>query len=289
MSQNADVVRLLGDVLSGKYDLPKADPVSCHVPQTAYLPHHVPQTVPLPHHVPQTSALPRHIPQTAPLPHNEHADRPSDVGRSESRQAPQRLRLALVDEQAEMEDHVRLFLGTYRLSSRLVNGKPAWRHETRHKQWVAFNGRRGWHAQMEHELGQRRGWLTLEDSNCDLPCVSKVRWLCYSQARHCWYSVRALACKAVKPVHGSGSCHDALRPPLRALGIAQAGPEQLVRVCKQTMPNVQALPGVVKPKSPVRPVSAEEMATTEAHLPMAIDADHDRSQARYDLNDSDAE
>jgi hypothetical protein len=138
---------------------------------------------------------------------------------------------------AEMDGHARSFLGLYHLADRLVNGKPAWRHRkkptqvlspapcshpphrstityssapqsniptapARAVQWLAFDGSKGWHAQLEHELGAHKGWMVLSDISCATPNRSKVPFLCYNRQKG-WQKLRALVCEAVAPARAS--------------------------------------------------------------------------------------
>lgn len=67
--------------------------------------------------------------------------------------------------------------GLFRLSTREVNGKPAYRHALRRDRWIAFNGS-GWMAQNDRALGTKSGVLLLKDTRCATPDVSPLSWLC---------------------------------------------------------------------------------------------------------------
>ena len=65
--------------------------------------------------------------------------------------------------------------GLFRLSTREVNGKPAYRHALRSDRWIAFNGS-GWMAQNESALGSKVGVLLLKDRRCATPDASPLCW-----------------------------------------------------------------------------------------------------------------
>ena len=65
--------------------------------------------------------------------------------------------------------------GLFRLSTRPVNGKPAYRHALRSDRWIAFNGS-GWMAQIESALGTKVGVLLLKDKRCATPDASPDCW-----------------------------------------------------------------------------------------------------------------
>ena len=58
----------------------------------------------------------------------------------------------------------------------LVNGRPAWRHTTHLKCWLAFDGAI-WRGQPEASLGQKRGFLQLPDAGALTPDASAATWL----------------------------------------------------------------------------------------------------------------
>ena len=60
--------------------------------------------------------------------------------------------------------------GLFRLSTREVNGKPAYRHALRRDRWIAFNGS-GWMAQNDRALGTKSGVLLLKDTRCVTPDI----------------------------------------------------------------------------------------------------------------------
>ena len=65
--------------------------------------------------------------------------------------------------------------GLFRLSTREVNGKPAYCHAVRRDRWIAFNGS-GWMAQNERALGTKSGVLLLKDRRCATPDASPLSW-----------------------------------------------------------------------------------------------------------------
>jgi curved DNA-binding protein CbpA len=65
--------------------------------------------------------------------------------------------------------------GLFRLSTRDVCGKPAYRHALRGDRWIAFNGS-GWMAQNESALGTKVGVLLLKDKRCATPDASPLFW-----------------------------------------------------------------------------------------------------------------
>ena len=65
--------------------------------------------------------------------------------------------------------------GLFRLSTREVHGKPAYRHALRRDRWIAFNGS-GWMAQNESALGTKQGVLLLKDKRCFTPDASPLSW-----------------------------------------------------------------------------------------------------------------
>jgi hypothetical protein len=69
------------------------------------------------------------------------------------------------------------FMGEYRLDgSRLVNGRPVWRHTAHLTCWLAFDGV-NWRGQPESDLGQRWGLLLLPDADAASPGASSATWL----------------------------------------------------------------------------------------------------------------
>jgi hypothetical protein len=68
-------------------------------------------------------------------------------------------------------------MGEYRLDgSKLVNGRPVWRHTAHLTCWLAFDGA-NWRGQPEADLGQRWGLLLLPDADAATPGASSATWL----------------------------------------------------------------------------------------------------------------
>eukprot|EP00900_Chrysochromulina_parva_P012207 jgi/Chrpa1/20988/Chrysochromulina_OHIO_Genome00026681-RA len=68
------------------------------------------------------------------------------------------------------------YMGEYRLDrSKLVNGRPAWRHTTHLTCWLAFDGAI-WRGQSEADLGQKSGPLLLLDTAALTPDASSATW-----------------------------------------------------------------------------------------------------------------
>eukprot|EP00900_Chrysochromulina_parva_P004352 jgi/Chrpa1/13918/Chrysochromulina_OHIO_Genome00022683-RA len=69
------------------------------------------------------------------------------------------------------------YMGEYRLDgSKLVNGRPVWRHTAHLTCWLAFDGA-NWRGQPEADLGQRWGLLLLPDADAATPGASSATWL----------------------------------------------------------------------------------------------------------------
>jgi hypothetical protein len=69
------------------------------------------------------------------------------------------------------------YMGEYRLDgSKLVNGRPVWRHTAHLTCWLAFDGA-NWRGQPDSDLGQRWGLLLLPDAAAASPNASAATWL----------------------------------------------------------------------------------------------------------------
>jgi hypothetical protein len=69
------------------------------------------------------------------------------------------------------------YMGGYRLDrSKLVNGRPAYQHVADGSHWLAFDGAI-WRGQPEASLGQKRGFLQLQDAAAATPDASAATWL----------------------------------------------------------------------------------------------------------------
>jgi hypothetical protein len=86
----------------------------------------------------------------------------------------------------------RQYLGTYKLESREVNGKPAWRHSEQHNLWLVFDGV-GWAAQPEERLGDRFGWMQLRDTI--MPHASKGVWQVAPDGATQWVNKSDVECR----------------------------------------------------------------------------------------------
>eukprot|EP00900_Chrysochromulina_parva_P024494 jgi/Chrpa1/6679/Chrysochromulina_OHIO_Genome00019191-RA len=90
------------------------------------------------------------------------------------------------------------YLGTYRLTSKLVNGRPAYQHTSDATRWIAFAGDR-WIGQTESSLGEKKGFLDLQDSTAASPDVSTKTWKASSGAGSGWVEAPQLKCTAWTP------------------------------------------------------------------------------------------
>ena len=91
--------------------------------------------------------------------------------------------------------------GTYRLVvGKLVNGRPAYQHTSDATRWIAFVGN-GWMGQPESSLGEKVGFLDLQDSAAATPDVSTMTWKAAGGAGSEWHWVEApqLKCTAWTP------------------------------------------------------------------------------------------
>mmetsp|Transcript_14623 Transcript_14623/g.30911 ORF Transcript_14623/g.30911 Transcript_14623/m.30911 type:complete len:239 (+) Transcript_14623:207-923(+) len=86
------------------------------------------------------------------------------------------------------------YIGVYKLENREVNGKPAWRHETRGNLWLAFDGV-GWAAQPAERLGDRFGWMQLRDAGP--PHMSKAMWQAAADDGSQWIDLPYIKCQTV--------------------------------------------------------------------------------------------
>ena len=82
---------------------------------------------------------------------------------------------AAVHESAVLHGLAAPYEGLFRLSTREVHGRPAYRHALRGDRWIAFNGS-GWMAQNESALGTKAGVLLLKDKRCFTPDQSPLCW-----------------------------------------------------------------------------------------------------------------
>jgi len=82
--------------------------------------------------------------------------------------------------------------GTYRLVvGKLVNGRPAYQHTSDATLWIAFAGI-GWMGQTEDVLGQKLGFLDLQDAAAASPDVSTKSWM--ACAGSTWVEAPQLKC-----------------------------------------------------------------------------------------------
>ena len=91
--------------------------------------------------------------------------------------------------------------GTYRLVvGKLVNGRPAYQHTSDATRWIAFVGN-GWMGQPDSSLGEKVGFLDLQDSAAATPDVSTMTWKAAGGAGSEWHWVEApqLKCTAWTP------------------------------------------------------------------------------------------
>lgn len=79
------------------------------------------------------------------------------------------------DESAVLHGLAAAYEGLFRLDTRLVNGRPAYRHVLKGDKWIAFNGS-AWMAQQESALGSDTGVLLLKDATCPTPDASRAVW-----------------------------------------------------------------------------------------------------------------
>jgi hypothetical protein len=86
--------------------------------------------------------------------------------------------------------------GTYRLTIKLVNGRPAYQHTSDATRWIAFAGV-GWNGQQESSLGRKSGYLYLRDSDAASPDVSAKPWTAWTGST--WVAVPQLKCTAWTP------------------------------------------------------------------------------------------
>lgn len=98
----------------------------------------------------------------------------------EVRPPPAALRFAY--DGAQYHEHATLnglaasYEGLFRVEpAKQVNGRPAWRHTARPRQWIAFNGS-GWMAQQESALGTETGVMLLRDGGVASPDLSEKSW-----------------------------------------------------------------------------------------------------------------
>jgi hypothetical protein len=85
--------------------------------------------------------------------------------------------------------------GTYRLTSKLVNGRPAYQHMSNATRWIAFDGD-SWMGQLESSLGKGSGNLWLKDSTAASPDVSTKTWKAIGGAGAGWVEAPQLKCTA---------------------------------------------------------------------------------------------
>ena len=86
--------------------------------------------------------------------------------------------------------------GTYRLVvGKLVNGRPAYQHTSDATRWIAFAGDR-WMGQPESLLGQKLGFLDLQDAVAASPDVSAKTWQVNAGGTAAWVEQPQLKCTA---------------------------------------------------------------------------------------------
>jgi hypothetical protein len=90
--------------------------------------------------------------------------------------------------------------GTYRLVvGKLVNGRPAYQHVADATFWIAFDGD-SWRGQSESVLGEKKGFLFLQDSAAASPDVSIVTWKANAgREGAAWVEAPQLKCTAWTP------------------------------------------------------------------------------------------
>ena len=89
------------------------------------------------------------------------------------------------------------YLGTYRLTSKLVNGRPAYQHTSDATRWIAFDGD-SWMGQPESSLGKGEGNLYLQDSTAASPDASAATWKAAPGGAG-WVEAPQLKCTAWTP------------------------------------------------------------------------------------------
>ena len=91
------------------------------------------------------------------------------------------------------------YAGTYRLTSKLVNGRPTWQHTSDGERWIAFDGA-SWMGQPESVLGQQKGSVDLRDAAAASPDASTKTWTAKSVGDgSVWALAPELKCTAWTP------------------------------------------------------------------------------------------
>ena len=91
------------------------------------------------------------------------------------------------------------YAGTYRLTSKLVNGRPTWQHTSDGERWIAFDGA-SWMGQPESVLGQQKGSVDLRDAAAASPDASTKTWTAKSVGGgSVWALAPELKCTAWTP------------------------------------------------------------------------------------------
>ena len=91
------------------------------------------------------------------------------------------------------------YVGTYRLTSKLVNGRPTWQHTSNGERWIAFDGA-SWMGQPESVLGQQKGSVDLRDAAAASPDASTKTWTAKSVGGgSVWALAPELKCTAWTP------------------------------------------------------------------------------------------
>ena len=91
------------------------------------------------------------------------------------------------------------YAGTYRLTSKLVNGRPTWQHTSDGERWIAFDGA-SWMGQPESVLGQQKGSVDLRDAAAASPDASTKTWTAKSVGDGSgWAAAPELKCTAWTP------------------------------------------------------------------------------------------
>jgi hypothetical protein len=90
--------------------------------------------------------------------------------------------------------------GTYRLVvGKLVNGRPAYQHTSDATRWIAFSGD-CWIGQSESALGEKKGFLVLQDPAAASPDVSAKTWQAsVGGVSTAWVEAPQLKCTAWTP------------------------------------------------------------------------------------------
>mmetsp|Transcript_42531 Transcript_42531/g.70723 ORF Transcript_42531/g.70723 Transcript_42531/m.70723 type:complete len:995 (+) Transcript_42531:123-3107(+) len=119
-------------------------------------------------------------------------------------------------------------LGTYKLSSRQINGRAAFQKTEREDRWLAWNGDNAWNAQSAASLGEKKGWIQLLDG-VPTPDQTSVIWEAWIDNK--WQQQPLLKCT---------SAHD---PPLPQCDFLKRS------TAAALVAQVQELPSPAKPMS----------------------------------------